>query len=526
MSMIKPFSYSMAAVLLSSTSALAATCFDGSTSCATVSGKTSDCLALGYSKDDVVGCKHYLLCPFDTSYKACVTQKFMDCSAYPLTKCPDNGFCSECNDGSTTKYKLDRCDNCFSQISVNGGMCSRNYQYDKCPTDAGAATCSECTYSGKTVYNILTCKPGYTLNGVFSNSRTCVANKCDGYTLTQCPANGICSSCQAGSTIKYKFDSCKEGYYKSGNSCLPNTCSGFTLSTCPTNGICSECMSGSTTKYKLDSCKEGYKLSGNTCVKIADCDTLSECQSKIPQDGTTIWDYYDLKGNYSRDTKAGDATQICRYQTIDGSTCYKPEQINCADIDSLYGVYSKLAYMLRFDTIDECEDFIRPYNEETGNNIKCQNSSLWNIGGGSNYILVSDGSVETCQTFIEWYNDNFVAEADKNGMHLLTCYSIEYALGLGAHSLEATYKNSSGTTVKQVDLACAFPLSVDEFKYLTKPETELPSAPEPEFNCNDMNGLDTQEYCYSLGYTTYVPQDGSPCDPCPCSDMYCKDPRL
>ena len=150
----------------------------------------------------------------------------MDCSDYPLTKCPDNGFCSECNDGSTTKYKLDRCDNCFSQISVNGGMCSRNYQYDKCPTDAGAAACSECTYSGKTVYNILTCKPGYTLNGVTSNSRTCVAKTCpsgystayqsvadcgstgsNGWTFTSSGYSGdkICGKCTAKTCASYGY---------------------------------------------------------------------------------------------------------------------------------------------------------------------------------------------------------------------------------------------------------------------------------------------------------------------------------
>ena len=98
---------------------------------------------------------------------------------------------------------------------------------------------------------------------------------CSGYPLTQCPTNGVCSKCISGSTIKYKFDSCKEGYYKSGNSCLPNTCSGFTLSTCPTNGICSECVSGSTTKYKLDSCEDGYKLFNNICKPYQPVITLT-----------------------------------------------------------------------------------------------------------------------------------------------------------------------------------------------------------------------------------------------------------
>ena len=33
-----------------------------------------------------------------------------DCSGYTLTKCPENAAsCSECNDGTTTKYKIDKC---------------------------------------------------------------------------------------------------------------------------------------------------------------------------------------------------------------------------------------------------------------------------------------------------------------------------------------------------------------------------------------------------------------------------------
>ncbi len=243
MSMIKPFSYSMAAVLLSSTSALAAACFDSSsTSCATVSGKTSDCLALGYSKDDVdVNCKHYLLCPFDTSYKACVTQKYAD----------------PCEDGYV--FINGECVKAYASCEDAG------WKYSSIPSNMHCDASTNIYLTNgtqKTCYSACSCNDGYVENA----SGECVKD-CSGYPLTQCPTNGVCSKCISGSTTKYKLDSCKEGYKLSGNTCVAdNKCDGYTLTQCPTNGICSECVSGSTTKYKLNSCEDGYEVSGNTCV--------------------------------------------------------------------------------------------------------------------------------------------------------------------------------------------------------------------------------------------------------------------
>ena len=101
------------------------------------------------------------------------------------------------------------------------------------------------------------------------NRKACTPNACSDYTLSSCPANGNCSTCDkvnddcsSGGT-KYKLDSCKT---------TPNACSGYTLSSCPANGNCSTCdkvnddCSNGGTKYKLDSCESGYKVSGNECV--------------------------------------------------------------------------------------------------------------------------------------------------------------------------------------------------------------------------------------------------------------------
>ena len=72
------FSLFGALTLLSASSALALTCandYGSSAGCASNTTAAGDCTTLGYSKDNVDGCEHYLYCPFDTSYKRCATEK-------------------------------------------------------------------------------------------------------------------------------------------------------------------------------------------------------------------------------------------------------------------------------------------------------------------------------------------------------------------------------------------------------------------------------------------------------------------
>lgn len=221
---IKAFFYGIIATLTAS-SAFAITCANNETGglCSN-SQSGADCEALGYSIKGVQGCLHELHCPFNTLYTVCVHRDNSDaetCNLYPLASCPTGGICSSCKKGNTTTYKLHTCESCFVKTTTNGGSCAKTYQYDKCPTDAGAATCSECIWSGGKGYDISSCKEGYTFTGGSAQKR-CVANQCNGYTLTSCPTNGICSSCKNGATntIKYRLDSCKSGYSQSGNACI------------------------------------------------------------------------------------------------------------------------------------------------------------------------------------------------------------------------------------------------------------------------------------------------------------------
>ena len=286
--------------LLSTTSAFALTCDTGSSStCAASATAASDCENLGFSKDSPNGCKHYLYCPFDTSYKRCAS---LDCTSYTLSSCPANGYCESCKAGGHNYYTLDGCNTGYVK---SGNSCPANpctgYALTSCPT--GASSCSNCL-SGKTnKYKVNGCKNGYTASG-----NTCVAAACSGYTLTSCPTGASsCSTCLSGKTNKYKVNGCKNGYVLSGNSCpvrscpsgyststtscssgytlstngysgskpcrrcVAKSCSGYSLSSCPSNGKCSSCKSGSSYKYKLNSCNSGYEKVGNKCVKVNTC---------------------------------------------------------------------------------------------------------------------------------------------------------------------------------------------------------------------------------------------------------------
>ena len=251
----------------------------------------------------------------------------MDCSAYPLTKCPDNGFCSECNDGSTTKYKLDRCKTGYANVN---NTCLKAYascedagwKYSSIPSNMHCDASTNIYLTNgtqKTCYSACSCNDGYVENA----SGECVKD-CSGYPLTQCPTNGVCSKCISGSTTKYKLDSCKEGYKLSGNTCLPNTCSGFTLSACPDNGNCSQCLSGSSYKFRLDSCKDGHKISGNNCIAKTCYDYGG--YSSIPTNGLVCKDHKSFKLGTSTGLCYTDCTSCESLSTNVPYRSYSPEE--------------------------------------------------------------------------------------------------------------------------------------------------------------------------------------------------------
>ena len=325
--------------LLSTTSAFALTCvndYGGTASCASSSSKAGDCETLGFSKDSVANCEHYIYCPFDTNYKRCVS---FDCTGYTLFSCPTNGYCNSCKAGGYTYYTLDGCNNGYvkSDNSCTANPCT-GYHLSSCPT--GATSCSNCLSGTTTKYKVNGCKNGYTASG-----NTCVAAACSGYTLSSCPSSATsCSTCLSGTTTKYKVNGCKNGYTKFGNTCAVATCSGYTLSSCPTGATsCSTCLSGTTTKYKVNSCKSGYTASENTCV-VATCSgyTLSSCPTNGNcydcKSGTkTLYKLLNCKSGYMLLTDKTGCTKYC--QGVIGARPMNQDEVYsyCTNANGTYG---------------------------------------------------------------------------------------------------------------------------------------------------------------------------------------------
>ena len=261
--------------LLSTTSAFALSCvndYGGSSSCAGSTQAAGDCTTLGYFKNNVDGCEHYLYCPFDTSYKRCVS---LDCTTYTLSSCPSGATsCASCQSGSSTKYKIN---GCKSGYVVSDNTCVTNpctgYPLTSCPS--GATSCSSCQSGSSTKYKINGCKSGYIVS-----DNTCVTNPCTGYPLTSCQYMATsCSTCQSGSSTKYKADGCWVGYVVSDNTCVADPCTGYDLTSCPYGGMCDRCRSGTETKFKLVNCDLGFILRGSTCVAKT-CETYGAMKAE------------------------------------------------------------------------------------------------------------------------------------------------------------------------------------------------------------------------------------------------------
>ena len=167
------------------------------------------CEQLGYSKSVDANCDDYILCPFDTSYKKCITGK-VDCAELGFTQDDKSEWCN----------KIVTCQTDSSYTLCAATENCDDFPLNKCPT--GASSCSSCSKDDDLKFKVDSCKSGYT----YAND-TCKANSCTGYTLTKCPDNGYCDDCLSGSTTKYKLTGCKDGFVQSSNSCRAKTCSDY-----------------------------------------------------------------------------------------------------------------------------------------------------------------------------------------------------------------------------------------------------------------------------------------------------------
>ena len=102
------------AIMLHTASAFALTCkndYAGASGCAANATSAGDCATIGYSKTEDPDCGHYVLCPFDSTYKRCVSKK---CTNYTLSACPKNGICVSCQSAETVTYALAGCKSGFA----------------------------------------------------------------------------------------------------------------------------------------------------------------------------------------------------------------------------------------------------------------------------------------------------------------------------------------------------------------------------------------------------------------------------
>lgn len=142
------------------------------------------CEELGYSKSDVAGCKSYIYCPLDASYKACYSYK-----SYTNGACPTGANCD-------MRYKKIKTPTCIAGYYNNNGTCTA------CPVgtyqdQTGQTSCKTCATA--------------TTTGATSCTTTCDSS----YNLASCPSHGTCTSCGG----KFALASCDGCSTKNGSKC-------------------------------------------------------------------------------------------------------------------------------------------------------------------------------------------------------------------------------------------------------------------------------------------------------------------
>lgn len=312
-----------------------------------------------------------------------------DCSAYPLSKCPDGAVCDKCPVGAG--YRLN---SCSSPYILSGGTC-------KCPPEVATFPNSTCAKScdGKCVEQ--TCQKTPDDTNCDNGTQNC-DDGCGGTTRKCCLAckDSVSSkpehssystqNCTDGTgthTIKTGW-TCDSGYHQiDGNTCekdcITNNCSGYTLTSCPAGKECDSCTktaancSTNGTYYKIScnkteqTCLTGYTLV-NTC-KNSNGNTVGDCVNCRDENSP----YNPCKGYY-----------ICEGNKVgSGNTC------NCGN--QLYYekclVTETCLYPYRASTVAEnCKSGIW---DRTNN--KCLTS--W----GSEPAFLTTTNINTCKSDVD-----------------------------------------------------------------------------------------------------------------------------
>ena len=200
------------------------------------------------NSDDPVSTPDLRSCAVYSGFLSAEQKGNMECNI--VKTFPDIGTCyseCECNpevypfNSSNCSYNLEG-DTCIDTLEVeyysnchnpcddfvdnNCGSyrCKVTYASDGCSTKCKTCYSNTCDYPENSGYPLKAdCQYGCDAQGVLSGCatkcyacQTCAPNDCSGYSLSSCPANGVCESCSVGcgdSTVKYRFAQCNLGFY-------------------------------------------------------------------------------------------------------------------------------------------------------------------------------------------------------------------------------------------------------------------------------------------------------------------------
>ena len=345
---VKPYLFG-ALTLLSASSALALTCandYGSSAGCASNTTAAGDCATLGYSKDNVDGCEHYLYCPFDTSYKRCVASEKIDCSDYPFEECPEGANCSACGIGTDIFYKIDFCEEGYelSNNTCTATSCSGYSSEYKSVADCGKSGSLGWTYStclsGDTLLGKCTMKSG--CGGPFASAwgdDTSAEEKCLAMANVE-----SCSSCYMGDTMFAQITACENGYEAQVSRCFycqmgPFSATSGTeaynkcMAVDHVKSCSSPCYNSTARMYfsNITACEEGYENHTSSCYKEATEEKTTACTnySQCPTPAGTESDGVSY-GTCTVTKKDGYVTN-CKLKSCNG---HKYAAINTLDLSA------------------------------------------------------------------------------------------------------------------------------------------------------------------------------------------------
>lgn len=220
--------------------------------CDVPQGLQTDCEKLGYTNAPNGACPNgevTVKCPFNRKYMYCLSI----CNTAADTNCAEwSGTGKDCT-----------CTTCKSGYELKNGKCE---QKTACATGT-YKTKSECETANpdawKCTLNSAGCYEPKTLTkicriGTYQTKEECV----------NAAGNGFRQLCTETSN----------GCWAPKNPTV--SCSGYTLSKCPANGVCSTCPSDKS-RFKLTGCNTNYYLDTDKCVSCASAKSSLESEAKL-----------------------------------------------------------------------------------------------------------------------------------------------------------------------------------------------------------------------------------------------------